>query len=278
MQRLLSKLTYANVVSTIALCVAVGGGAAFAAGKIDSSQIATGGVHTKNLQHRSVTSGKLALGAVRSNQIAPGAVDTGELATGAVHPGQIATGAVGSRQLSAGAVGADQIAKGAVGGDQLAKGAVDSAALGAGAVTPAQMRFPVALVGTPSGGTGTVMTGLTPTPYALADASWAPHAEGIDLVVGTITAAPAPVAMVNDCRIAVEFAIDGEFGPEFDPSVELANTSHTEAVSRTKTLDPVTVAVDRSQPTELTAQAREVGSCEGPSTIESMHLRVIEVG
>jgi hypothetical protein len=122
------------------------------------------------------------------------------------------------------------------------------------------------------------MTGLTTTPYPLADASWMPHADGIDLVVGDITGAPAPVADINDCRIAIEFAVDGEFGPQFESSVELINTSHAEAVSQTTALDPVTLAVDGSRPAELTARAREQGSCSGPSTIESMSLRVIELG
>jgi len=145
-------------------------------------------------------------------------------------------------------------------------------------VTPAQMQFPVALVASPSGGTGTVMTGSSPTPYPLADPSWTPHAGGIDLVVGSVTAAPAPVALINDCRIGVEFAVNGKFDPVFDPSIQLVNFSHAEAVSRTRALDPVTLIVDGSQPAELTARASEEDSCEGPSTIESMDLRVIELG
>jgi hypothetical protein len=299
MQRLSSKLTYANVVSTIALCLAVGGGAAFAAGKIDSSQIATGGVHTKNLQQRSVTSGKLALGAVRSNQIAPGAVDTGELAPGAVRSGQIGAGAVGTRQLGAGAVGSDQIAKGAIGGnqlapgavgadqlakgavgpDQLAKGAVDSAALGAGAVTPAQMQFPVALVAGPSGGTMTAPTEPNFIPYPLTDATWMTHAGGVDLIVGDVSATLAPNTGVNGCRIWFEFADNGEFGPEFHPSLELTNGSTSENATRTESIEPFTLPLDPSHPAQLTARIRNnVGSCAGPSTIESMDLRVIELG
>jgi len=78
------RLTYANVVSTVALFLALSGGVAFAASKI----------HTNGIFKRAVTSGKLALGAVRSNQIADGAVSAP----------QIAAGTIGSKQIGAAAV------------------------------------------------------------------------------------------------------------------------------------------------------------------------------
>ncbi len=78
------RLTYANVVSTLALFLALSGGVALAAGKI----------HTNGIFKRAVTSGKLALGAVRSNQIANGAVSAQ----------QIANGTIGSKQIGAGAI------------------------------------------------------------------------------------------------------------------------------------------------------------------------------
>jgi hypothetical protein len=61
------RLTYANVVSTLALFLALGGSAAYAAGKIQSGDIAPGAVHNSNVFKRAITSGKLAVGAVRSN-------------------------------------------------------------------------------------------------------------------------------------------------------------------------------------------------------------------
>ena len=68
-----SRFTYANVVSTLALFLALSGGVAFAASK----------VHTNGIFKRAVTSGKIALGAVRSNQIADGAVGAKQIANGA---------------------------------------------------------------------------------------------------------------------------------------------------------------------------------------------------
>jgi hypothetical protein len=79
-----SRFTYANIVSTLALFLALGGGVAFAASKIQ----------TNDIFRRAVTSGKLALGAVHSNQIADGAVGAK----------QIADATIGSKQIGAAAV------------------------------------------------------------------------------------------------------------------------------------------------------------------------------
>ncbi len=79
-----SRFTYSNVVSTLALFLALSGGVAFAASK----------VHTNGIFKRAVTSGKLALGAVRSNQIADGAVSATQIANGAVNAKKIAAGSV----------------------------------------------------------------------------------------------------------------------------------------------------------------------------------------
>jgi hypothetical protein len=74
------RLTYSNVVSTLALFLALGGGAAYAADKIHSGDIAPGAVRTSDVFKRAITSGKLGVGAVRSNQIAAGAVGPANLA------------------------------------------------------------------------------------------------------------------------------------------------------------------------------------------------------
>jgi hypothetical protein len=84
-----SRLTYSNVVATLALFLALSGGVAFAASK----------VHTKDLFKRAVTSGKLALGAVRSNQIADGAVSAKQIGNGAVGSQQIGVAAVAPSNL-----------------------------------------------------------------------------------------------------------------------------------------------------------------------------------
>jgi hypothetical protein len=83
------RFTYANVVSTVALFLAVSGGVAFAASKI----------HTNGIFKRAVTSGKLALGAVRSNQIADGAVSARQIADGTIGAKQVGSAAIAPSNL-----------------------------------------------------------------------------------------------------------------------------------------------------------------------------------
>jgi hypothetical protein len=83
------RLSYANVVSTLALFLALGGGVAYAANKIKSGDIAPGAVRTSDVHKRAIVSGKLALGAVRTNQIADSAVGSKQIGAAAVAPSNL---------------------------------------------------------------------------------------------------------------------------------------------------------------------------------------------
>lgn len=120
------RLTYANIVSTLALFLALGGGAAYAASKVSSTDLAPGAVHTSDVFKRAITSGKLAVGAVRSNQV----VD----------------GAIGSKQIANSAIGSKQI--------------------GAAAVAPSNLEFPVFYAASPKGGSAPVTEGPDPYPLS----------------------------------------------------------------------------------------------------------------
>jgi hypothetical protein len=120
------RLTYANVVSTLALFVAVGGAGAFAAG-----QLAPKSVGERQLRHGAVTAEKLRKNAVIAPKIMALAVKQGKLANGAVNAAKLANGAVGGPQLANGAVGTDNVADDAVTGakvDESSLGQVPSAA------------------------------------------------------------------------------------------------------------------------------------------------------
>jgi hypothetical protein len=92
MRRFRGRLTYVNVVGTLALFLALSGGVVWAANKVTSKQIGKGAVKNKNLAKnavkaknlakRSVTSPKLAKGAVKNAAIADGAVNFAKLAAG----------------------------------------------------------------------------------------------------------------------------------------------------------------------------------------------------
>jgi hypothetical protein len=108
------RLTYANVVSTIALFVAVGGAGAFAAGRL-----APKSVGEQQLRHGAVTAEKLRKNAVIATKIKDLAVKQGKLANGAVSAAKLENGAVGTDQLALGAVGTDKLADNAVTGEKV---------------------------------------------------------------------------------------------------------------------------------------------------------------
>src|SRR5215213_8627548 len=92
MRRVRPRLSYANVVATLALFLALSGGAVWAANKITSKQIAKGAVKTKNLANGAVKTKKLAGKAVTSAKLADGAVTSAKIGDGAVNFAKISAG------------------------------------------------------------------------------------------------------------------------------------------------------------------------------------------
>jgi hypothetical protein len=126
--RLLPRLSYSNVIATIALFIALGG-AAVAAGLPKNSVGAT------QLKRGAVTAAKLKKGAVTSGKLAPKAVIAGKLGPNAVLPGNIGNGAITSAKLGAGSVIASTIKNNVVTTNKLNDKAVSTAKLGNEAVT-----------------------------------------------------------------------------------------------------------------------------------------------
>lgn len=115
------RVTYANVMSSIAVFLVLGGGAAYAAKKIGSNEI----------KGNSITTGKIKKNAVTASKIKKNSIVTAKINNGAV------TGA----KIAAGAVGATQLANGSVGGSKLANGSVSSEKIAANAVGNSQTQF-----------------------------------------------------------------------------------------------------------------------------------------
>jgi hypothetical protein len=103
------KLSYANVVATLALFLALSGGVVWAAHKITSKQIGKGAVKNKNLAKNAVKAKNLAKNAVTSAKLNKGAVTNAKLGDGAVNFAKIAAGTnVIASATSAGPVSAKQ--------------------------------------------------------------------------------------------------------------------------------------------------------------------------
>lgn len=138
----LPKLTYSNVIASVALFAALSG-VAVAAGlpknSVGPNQIKRGAVNTKKLKNQAVTSAKLGNKAVTAGKLGPNAVT----------PGNIGNGAITSAKIGNGAVIASSIKNGVVTTNKLQNEGVNSAKLGKGSVTLSKLADDVApLLGT----------------------------------------------------------------------------------------------------------------------------------
>jgi hypothetical protein len=124
------RLTYANVMSSLALFLIVAGGSAFAAAKLGKNTVGT-----KQLKNNAVTSAKIKKGAVTAAKIGAGAVGAGALASGSVGAGALANGAVGSDKLGSNSVTGDKIAANAVDGAKIAANAVTGDKVAPGSIS-----------------------------------------------------------------------------------------------------------------------------------------------
>jgi hypothetical protein len=103
LNKIRKRLTYANVMSTIAAFLALGRATALAAAQIGKN---TGG--TARLQATAVTTGKIAGEAVKAGKLAKDAVANDRNQDGAVSGSKTVNGAVTTSKIANGGVGAKQ--------------------------------------------------------------------------------------------------------------------------------------------------------------------------
>lgn len=141
-----NRLTYSNVIGTIALFIALGG-VAVAAGLPRNS------VGTNQLKRGAVTAAKIRKQAVTSAKLAPKSVINGKLGPNSVGPGNIGNGAVTTAKLAKASVIAETIKNSVITTNKLNNEAVTSAKLAKGSVTLAKLGDEVApLLGTMKSG------------------------------------------------------------------------------------------------------------------------------
>jgi hypothetical protein len=105
MRVLLRKLTYANVVATLALFLAVSGGAVWAA-----SQLGKNAVKSKNIARNAVKSVDIATSAVKTRNLAANAVKSAKIAANGVTNSDLAKEAVTRAKLKTGTLAGLQVA------------------------------------------------------------------------------------------------------------------------------------------------------------------------
>jgi hypothetical protein len=113
-RRFQGSLTYANVMSTLALFIALGAGTAFAAG-----QLAPKSVGAPQLRPGAVTADKLRKNAVTAPKIEAQAVKQGKLANGAIVTEKIASGAVTAAKIENGSITTEKVPNDSLTGEKI---------------------------------------------------------------------------------------------------------------------------------------------------------------
>jgi len=237
------RLTYANVVSTLALFLALGGSAAYAASKIHSGDIASNAVKSTDL----------APGSVRTSKVFKRAITSGKLAVGAVRSNQIADGAVSARQIGNGTVGSKQI--------------------GDSAVAPSNLEFPVFYAASPTGGSAPVTNGLDP--YPLGDDTWAQKPGEINVVFGAAAATLAyDGSGSGTCQVFFELRLNGQQVGGGEVSTQSTTLQKVEqSIGAQPQIDPTSPVTN-----QLSVRVGSNGDCTPDSTIDSTRFRVLDFG
>lgn len=110
LKQLRKHLSFANVMSCIALFLALGGAAYAAKSKVKTKDLGNGVVTTPKLHNGAVTAPKLHNRSVISSKIAAGNVGTEALAKGAVRSEQLGGGVVTEGKIKAGSVSSSKLA------------------------------------------------------------------------------------------------------------------------------------------------------------------------
>jgi hypothetical protein len=163
MESVRKRLTYANVMSSIAVFLVLGGATAFAATKIGSNEIKANAIITGKIKKEAVTEGKIKAGAVGNSRLGTGAVTSNKLAANSVLNSAIADNAVTTPKLNDNAVTGPKLANSAVSTSKLAANAVTTGNIADASVTPSKLSeqyLPAATVGVPVAGANVSSTGV----------------------------------------------------------------------------------------------------------------------
>lgn len=142
MRRFRPRLTYANVIASLALFIALGG-SAVAAGLAKNSvgprQIKKGAVTAKAIRKQAVTAGKIAPKAVVAGKLGPNAVLPGNLGAGIIDTSKISAGAVNAEKIKNNVITTNKLNNNAVTSQKIAPNGVATSNLAESAVTTAKL-------------------------------------------------------------------------------------------------------------------------------------------
>ena len=110
--RMRARLSYANVMSSLAVFLGLGGAGAYAANTVFSTDIVDGEVKTADLANSAVVRDKIANSSVVANKINGSAVTAGKIAGGAVDGSKVADNSMKGADIDEGTLDAGVFTKG----------------------------------------------------------------------------------------------------------------------------------------------------------------------
>ncbi len=130
------RISYANVMSTVAFVMAFGGGTAYASHLVvRSDDIVNGEVKTVDLANGSVTSAKIRDGHVATADVAPNAVTGAQVADGSLTGADVGDGSLTGADVAAGGLSGSDIADSTLTGLDLATGSVSGLDVADGSIS-----------------------------------------------------------------------------------------------------------------------------------------------
>jgi hypothetical protein len=136
------RLSYSNVIATMALFIALGG-VAVAAGlpknSVGPKQLKRGAVTAAKIRKKAVTSAKLATGAVTIGKLGPNSVGPSNIGNGAITSAKLGPSSVLASAIKNSVVTTSKLNNEAVTTPKLANESVSTAKLGKGSVTAAKL-------------------------------------------------------------------------------------------------------------------------------------------
>ena len=110
MNQLRKRLTYANVMSSIAVFLVLGGASAYAAKKIGSNQIKGNSITTGKIKKNAVTTGKIKKNSITTAKVKNGAMDGSKVKDGSLTGSDINSATLGTVPLATSATNVNGIA------------------------------------------------------------------------------------------------------------------------------------------------------------------------
>jgi hypothetical protein len=133
--RVISHLTYANVMSTIAVLLVVGGGTAYAANTVFSADIVNGEVKTADIGLDQVTSSRIAPGAVFGSDLQADSVTSAKVLIDSLTSADLAADSVTASEVLDGSLAGADIANSSLTGDDVASSSLTGIDIASGSLT-----------------------------------------------------------------------------------------------------------------------------------------------